>query len=167
MKGPRQMVLLTYSTMLPKGVSLEGMKEIEPTDVLDSKRRKSMTRFMRLFVMALGFILANLIIASNVHAQVFSFRWGSLGSGDGQFNKPIGIAIDSSGNLYVSGLNNNRIQKFDGDGNFLTKWGSSGQQTDSSVGPTELSSTRRAGYTATHEQRDWHIALHDNQYPNH
>jgi hypothetical protein len=40
--------------------------------------------------------------------KFFLFKWGSLGNGDGQFNKPVGIAIDASGN--VLDKNNNRIQ---------------------------------------------------------
>jgi tripartite motif-containing protein 71 len=52
--------------------------------------------------------------------------WGSTGSGDGQFNRPIGIAVDSSGNVYVSDFGNNRVQKFTSSGWFLLKWGSLG-----------------------------------------
>jgi len=43
-----------------------------------------------------------------------------LGSGDGQFYYPRGIAVDSSGHVYVM---DNHIQKFDSDGRFITKWG--------------------------------------------
>lgn len=49
-------------------------------------------------------------------------RWGSTGSGTGQFNAPRGIAVDETGNVYVSDFNNNRIQKFDSSGTFLTQW---------------------------------------------
>jgi streptogramin lyase len=42
------------------------------------------------------------------------------------FNTPDGIAVDAQGNLYVMDSGNNRIQKFDSDGNFLTLWGSKG-----------------------------------------
>ncbi len=49
-------------------------------------------------------------------------KWGSKGSGNGQFVGPEGIAVDSSGNVYVSDNGNNRIQKFDNNGNFITKW---------------------------------------------
>ena len=35
--------------------------------------------------------------------------------------------MDSSGELlYVTDSRNNRVQKFDSDGNFITKWGSQG-----------------------------------------
>jgi sugar lactone lactonase YvrE len=49
---------------------------------------------------------------------------GAKERGDGQFNRPIGIAIDSSGFIYVADTDNHRIQKFTSDGSFLTKWGS-------------------------------------------
>jgi len=49
--------------------------------------------------------------------------WGSYGTGNGQFQIPTAIAIDSStGNIYVGDFDNDRIQKFDSNGNFITKW---------------------------------------------
>ena len=42
----------------------------------------------------------------------FITKWGSFGEGDGQFNLPEGVAVDSSGNVYVTDLENARIQKF-------------------------------------------------------
>lgn len=38
--------------------------------------------------------------------------FGSAGSGDGQFDTPVGIAADSAGNVYVVDLRNARIVKF-------------------------------------------------------
>ena len=59
---------------------------------------------------------------------VFITKWGSEGSGDGQF-KYLGlgdIAVDTSGNVYVADRTYNRIQKFSSAGVFITKWGSEG-----------------------------------------
>jgi tripartite motif-containing protein 71 len=64
----------------------------------------------------------------------FITKWGSRGSGDGEFGSgdaivfvgPTGIAVDSSGNVYVADFGNSRIQKFTADGKFITKWGSEG-----------------------------------------
>ena len=51
---------------------------------------------------------------------------GTPGSGAGQFNNPSGIAINLSGNIYVSDFGNDRVQKFDSGGTFITAWGSTG-----------------------------------------
>ena len=60
----------------------------------------------------------------------FVTKWGSSGTGAGEFVGPAGMAVDTDGNLYVADFNpqgfdsNERIQKFDGDGNFILEWGS-------------------------------------------
>jgi sugar lactone lactonase YvrE len=57
----------------------------------------------------------------------FLLQWGvSGGTGSGELNSPSGVATDASGNVYVADTGNNRIQKFDATGNFLTMWGSAG-----------------------------------------
>ena len=55
-----------------------------------------------------------------------SCQAGISGSGDGQFSSPQGVAVDNSDNIYVVDSNNNRIQKFDSAGAFLSKFGTSG-----------------------------------------
>jgi DNA-binding beta-propeller fold protein YncE len=59
-------------------------------------------------------------------APPFRFAWGSLGSGNGQFSYPTGIAVDASRNVYVVDMNNNCVQKFTSTGSFLSRWGSLG-----------------------------------------
>ena len=51
-------------------------------------------------------------------------EWGEKGTGDGQFDFPIGggIAVDSNGYIYVADSNNGRIQVFSSAGEFVTKW---------------------------------------------
>jgi sugar lactone lactonase YvrE len=48
--------------------------------------------------------------------------WGKLGSGDGEFDQPHALAMDSRGRLFVGDRNNNRVQIFDQNGKFLEKW---------------------------------------------
>lgn len=52
----------------------------------------------------------------------YLFEWGKKGNGEGEFNTPHGIDLDSHGNVYVADRENNRIQKFDSKGNFLKQW---------------------------------------------
>jgi len=60
------------------------------------------------------------------HQYQFVTMWGSYGSEDGQFLAPTGIAIDSSGYVYVVDYNNHCVQKFTSSGSFVAKWGSYG-----------------------------------------
>ena len=70
-------------------------------------------------------------------------QWGTYGNSSGQFKGPTGVAVDAEGNVYVAdassdrGLfgNNDRIQKFDSNGNFLTQWGTSGFGNGQFSGP--------------------------------
>jgi uncharacterized repeat protein (TIGR02543 family) len=56
----------------------------------------------------------------------FATKWGSVGSGNGQFYSFDHIAADASGNVYVADYQNNRIQKFSSSGVYITQWGSYG-----------------------------------------
>jgi DNA-binding beta-propeller fold protein YncE len=51
---------------------------------------------------------------------------GISGNGDGQLSWPKGVAVANSGSVYVADQGNNRIQVFDGSGNYLFQWGSGG-----------------------------------------
>ena len=67
----------------------------------------------------------------------FLSKWGTTGSGDGQFINPgLGIDADSSDN--VADWGNNRIQKFDSNGNFLSKWGTTGSGDGQFIRPANL-----------------------------
>jgi hypothetical protein len=52
----------------------------------------------------------------------FLLAWGKEGTGPGEFNVPHGIALDSTGRVFVADRGNNRIQIFDQQGNYLTEW---------------------------------------------
>jgi DNA-binding beta-propeller fold protein YncE len=61
------------------------------------------------------FLLANPCPAGTqqvVSGVCFVTTWGSQGSGNGQFNHPSGVAVASSGRVYVSDQSNHRIQEF-------------------------------------------------------
>ena len=50
------------------------------------------------------------------------FSWGEPGQGEGQFNLPHGILIDQDQRVYVADRQNNRIQIFDLNGQYLDQW---------------------------------------------
>ena len=60
----------------------------------------------------------------------YMLQWGSLGSGDGEFNYAHDVALDAAGNVYVVDANNGRIQKFDSSGTYVSKWGSFGNDAN-------------------------------------
>lgn len=59
----------------------------------------------------------------------FITKWG----GSGAFVNPMGIAIDSSGNVYVVDQVHQRIAKFTSDGTFIRDWGSGYNPTDIAI----------------------------------
>lgn len=68
----------------------------------------------------------------------FLAKWGTNGSGDGQFIEIADIAIDSQINVYVSDFLKNTIQKFDRNGKFLLTWGSSGLEVGQFSGAASI-----------------------------
>ncbi len=53
--------------------------------------------------------------------------FGTTGKDAGNFHGPKGIKFDKDGNIYVVDSGNSRIQKFDGEGNFILKFGEPGE----------------------------------------
>ena len=51
---------------------------------------------------------------------------GEPGTGNGQFDMPGGLTFDIDGMLYVADVNNDRVQKFDSEGNFTMQIGTPG-----------------------------------------
>ncbi len=63
---------------------------------------------------------------------------GTYGTGDGQFKAPADVAIDSAGNAWVVDKGNNRIEKFDSEGKFVSKFGTEGAGDGQFKGPSAL-----------------------------
>ena len=69
-------------------------------------------------------ILQTQLINSASAEVTFLNTWGSEGSGHGEFNWPLGVALSDTGQVYVADRYNDRIQRFDADGNYVSMWGS-------------------------------------------
>lgn len=57
----------------------------------------------------------------------FDFSFGEEGTGNGQLKQPnLGIATDAEGNVWVSDTENNRVEKFNSKGEYLSQFGKEG-----------------------------------------
>jgi DNA-binding beta-propeller fold protein YncE len=64
----------------------------------------------------------NWIVKFSSDGEVLA-SWGSKGNGAGEFNDPTSVAVDPATNkVYVADPRNKRIQVFDDNGKFVTKW---------------------------------------------
>jgi DNA-binding beta-propeller fold protein YncE len=71
--------------------------------------------------------------SGNNRLQVFTpdgklvTQYGKAGNGEGEFNRPWGIALDKDGNIYVADWKNHRVQKLSATGKFLMSIGRYGK----------------------------------------
>lgn len=121
----------------------EAVKESQPfgTSVLD------LVRIVNLTVAPHDFAVdgqGNIYAVDSTSPQIHKYdrtgnlltSWGGQGSENGQFSfapppngPPVNggfITLDELGNVYVSDAFNNRVQKFDPNGNFIGSWGTLG-----------------------------------------
>ena len=79
------------------------------------------------FFVGMIVVCAAMVLATGAFAT-YSYvdEWGSFGSGNGEFDRPNGIAINDSGTFYVCDRWNNRIQILDSNGTYTGQWGGSG-----------------------------------------
>lgn len=86
--------------------------------------------------------LAVCLAAPVAHAAVGYTAYGTPGTGNGQFNAPRGIAVDTQGFVYVTDTGNRRVQIFREVGgpflNFQTAWGTQGNGAGQFQAPTGI-----------------------------
>ena len=78
----------------------------------------------------------------------FIKAWGKKGTGRGEFDCVHTLAFDSRGRLFVGDRQNNRIQIFDQDGNFIAEWKQFGRPSGIFIDKND------AIYVADSESRD-------------
>lgn len=86
-----------------------------------------MRAFLKLSLLWTFILTSFFFLAGNAHASVDYVRqWGSPGSGNGEFNDPLGIAYGNDGYIYVADLNNDRVQKFTALGQYVSQISATG-----------------------------------------
>jgi DNA-binding beta-propeller fold protein YncE len=84
---------------------------------------------MRFRLARITFAVTAALVPAHSSAQpAFLFQWGRSGFEAGRFNLPFAIAIDAGGNVYVGDYGTSRIEKFTGEGAYLTQWAIHGMQ---------------------------------------
>jgi len=91
-------------------------------------------------------LFADQIIVFSLQGE-FLNRIGKPGTGEGEFNSPGGVAVDSQSNLFIADFTNQRVQKLRADGTFVQQWGTTGKAgtfsgklsypTDTALGPDD------------------------------
>jgi hypothetical protein len=104
--GVKNCPAATSFDVQPQGVALDASGNIYVTNVYPSQGGFNVVKFN-----SRGKYLATI---------------GSAGNGNGQFNDPEGIAVDSGGDIYVADSGNNRVEKFNKDGVYQSQFGSQG-----------------------------------------
>lgn len=65
------------------------------------------------------------VVVCGLHGE-FKFKFGTRGSGPGEFNFPTHVAVDERNQVYITDSLNNRIQVFTAEGRFVRMFGSAG-----------------------------------------
>lgn len=78
------------------------------------------------YIYIIGLIFFFFVPLASADTYSYVSQFGTKGSGNGQFNNPTGICIDSKDHIYVVDNGNNRVEHFSPDGKFLNKFGYAG-----------------------------------------
>ncbi len=95
----------------------------------------------------------------------YAGKWGSPGSGNGQFSYPCGVAVASSGNVYVGDSFNHRIQYFTSTGSFLGAWGGGGTGNGQFNHPDYVAVTPNGAYVYVADNYNHRIQYFDQTNP--
>ncbi len=82
------------------------------------------------------------VLVLNRHNGTLLRTIGQPGGDPGQFIRPLGIAVDADGNIYVADVMTCRIQKFSPDGKLLLNFGTISANTGGLVRPKQIAVDR-------------------------
>jgi streptogramin lyase len=107
-----------------------------------------------------GFVLvvdheSGSIIKLNASDGHESLRWGTIGSGPGQFKSLMDVAVDAQNNVYATDFQAGKVLKFNAHGRLMHEW-----STEPPVGPTGIGvDARDRVYVALNQTHDHHVQV--------
>lgn len=124
---------------VPNGSAGSGKSDVEVSQSI-SGLQTSTTYHYRLVASNENGVVFGEDVSFNTPAGYLA-KFGSEGTGNGQFKEPIGAAVDSSGNVWVVDSGNNRVQKFNSNGEYLSQFGSTGTGNGQFKKPLDIAIT--------------------------
>ncbi len=91
----------------------------------------------------------------------FVLKWGSLGTGNTQFDSPRDGDTDEAGNVYIADQQNDRVLKFDPNGNWLATYGPAIVGTTNLNGPEAVCVSRTSGIIGITDYGNARVVLLD------
>jgi YD repeat-containing protein len=106
----------------PKGIAVTSGGDVYVSDTANNRIEEFGEKGE--FVSTFGFGVSNGKTEFEICTK--ECKAGSTGSGNGQFDQPVGLAVDSSGNVWVIDRLNNRVEEFNSKNEYVSKFGTSG-----------------------------------------
>jgi RHS repeat-associated protein len=118
----------------PEGIATNSAGDVYVADTKNDRVQEFSPegKFVRMF----GFGVSNGEKKAEICTS--SCHEGLSGTGEGQFNSPHGIVVDSSGNVWVVDSSNDRVEEFNEKGEYLKKFGSAGTGESQFKHPTGI-----------------------------
>jgi len=97
---------------------------------------------------------------NEINQPILTFGFKGNGNGNGRFQNPFGITINSKGNIFVCDSGNHRIQIFNPEGNFISTFGSKGNRNGQFNHPIGIIIDSK-GNIIVSDQKNYRIQIFD------
>ena len=118
-------VIFFLLALLGSGCTLPESKLAQPVEILSSNRERP-----PLPIVGIRYIRT----------------LGSTGQGPGEFQRPLGLAIDQEDRIYIADAGNNRVQVIADTGNYITEFGGRGWQRGEFDHPSDVDLSFQRSY---------------------
>ncbi len=124
----------------PEGVAVDASGDVWVADAANNRIEELSSTGT--FMLAVGWGVKD--GKAEAEACTVSCEAGVVGSGNGQFSAPSGVAF-SGGNVYVSDYGNNRVDELSTAGTYVSKFGSKGTAAGQFEGPAGIAAEAAGG----------------------